>query len=66
MKDPVCGAQVDEKTASATSTYQGQKYAFCGTSCKEKFDQNPQRYSHMPQGTHQQSQGTRPSERQSR
>lgn len=45
LKDPVCGAQVDEKSASATSSYQGQKYAFCGKECKDKFDKDPARYS---------------------
>lgn len=50
MKDPVCGAQVDEKTATATTTYQGQKYAFCGKDCKEKFDKNPERYASSSQG----------------
>ena len=44
-KDPVCGMQVDEKKAPATSTYNGQRYAFCGQDCKNKFDQNPERYS---------------------
>lgn len=44
-KDPVCGMQVDEKKAPATSTHNGQRYAFCGQDCKNKFDQNPERYS---------------------
>jgi YHS domain-containing protein len=50
MKDPVCGMQVDEKKAPATSTYQGQKYAFCGSECKEKFDKNPERFAHAKRG----------------
>ena len=53
MKDPVCGAQVDEKTSSATSTFQGQKYAFCGQNCKEQFDKNPQRYIHAKEREHE-------------
>lgn len=44
-KDPVCGMQVDEKSAPASSTYQGQKYSFCGQSCKTKFDQQPEKYA---------------------
>ena len=44
-KDPVCGMQVDEKNATASSSYQGQKVAFCGTDCKQKFDKNPERYA---------------------
>jgi YHS domain-containing protein len=48
-KDPVCGMQVDENNAPATSSYQGKKYSFCGQECKNKFDQEPQRYA-QPQG----------------
>ncbi len=43
-KDPVCGMQVDEKNAPSSS-YQGQKVAFCGSECKRKFDRNPERYA---------------------
>lgn len=42
--DPVCHMEVDEKTASATSEYQGQKYYFCSLGCKKAFDQNPEKY----------------------
>jgi YHS domain-containing protein len=42
--DPVCGMKVDEKTAKGKSNYQGRDYYFCATSCKTKFDQNPQQY----------------------
>lgn len=67
MKDPVCGAQVDEKTASASSSYQGQKYAFCGMACKQKFDQSPQRYASSGQGSQQhQSQETHQGQRSTR
>jgi Cu+-exporting ATPase len=44
-KDPVCGMQVDEKKAAGQSQYQGQTYYFCATSCKQRFDQNPQQYA---------------------
>ena len=43
-KDPVCGMQVDEKKAAATSQYQGQTYYFCAKACKEKFDKAPMQY----------------------
>ena len=42
--DPVCGMQVDEKHAGATSAYRGQTFFFCMKACKEKFDANPERY----------------------
>lgn len=49
-KDPVCGMQVDEKNAPANSIYKGAFYAFCGRSCKEKFDQDPRRYATAASG----------------
>jgi Cu+-exporting ATPase len=51
-KDPVCGRPVDENKAPATSSHQGQKYSFCGQDCKNKFDQQPERYAQSKQ--HQQ------------
>ncbi len=44
-KDPVCGMQVDEKKAAATSTYQGKTFYFCAPGCKSTFDKNPERYA---------------------
>ena len=58
-KDPVCGMQVDEKKAPATSTHNGQRYAFCGQDCKNKFDQNPERYTQSSKQQQQQPQHTR-------
>jgi Cu+-exporting ATPase len=43
-KDPVCGKQVNENKAPATSSYQSKKYSFCGQECKDKFDQQPENY----------------------
>ncbi len=48
-KDPVCGKQLDESKASATSSHQGKKYSFCGQECKNKFDQHPQQYAQAGQ-----------------
>ncbi len=44
-KDPVCGMQVDEKTAAGKSEYQGQTYYFCSPGCKATFDKDPQKYA---------------------
>ena len=33
-KDPVCGMEVDEKKAGATSVPQGTTYYFCAKACK--------------------------------
>ena len=43
VKDPVCGMDVDPKTA-LTSVYQGQTYYFCAAGCKTKFDADPRKY----------------------
>ena len=43
--DPVCGMQVDEETAAGRSDYEGRIYFFCSASCKEKFDEDPERHA---------------------
>ena len=43
-KDPVCGMEVGEKKAAATSTYRGQTYYFCAKACKQTFDQAPEKF----------------------
>ena len=43
--DPVCGMQVDERTAAGQSQHEGRTYYFCSAGCKEKFDQDPERYA---------------------
>jgi YHS domain-containing protein len=44
-KDPVCGMNVDEKTAKYTSDYMGKTYYFCNPSCKATFDKNPAKFA---------------------
>ena len=44
VKDPVCGAQVDEvkaKEAGRTGEYQGKLYYFCSDNCKQRFAKAP-------------------------
>lgn len=43
-KDPVCGMDVDPKTATAKSNYQGKTYYFCSVEDKQAFDKEPQKY----------------------
>ena len=43
-KDPVCGMEVDENKAAATSEHEGQTYYFCALGCKKAFDDNPEKY----------------------
>jgi YHS domain-containing protein len=42
--DPVCKMEVEEKSAAATSEYQGTTYYFCAVGCKKAFDENPEKY----------------------
>lgn len=43
-RDPVCGMEVDEKAALATSEYKGGTYYFCAPGCKKAFDADPEKY----------------------
>ena len=45
VRDVVCGMTIDPATAAGTSEYKGETYYFCATSCKERFDSNPERYT---------------------
>jgi Cu+-exporting ATPase len=44
VKDPVCGMEIDPKTAAGRSEYKGQTYYFCSTGCKKDFDKEPEKY----------------------
>lgn len=37
--------QVDEKKAAGKSEHNGKQFYFCSSSCKEKFDRNPDQYA---------------------
>lgn len=43
-KDPVCKMQVDEQTASVSSSYKGQTYYFCTEGCRQIFDADPEKF----------------------
>jgi YHS domain-containing protein len=53
-KDPVCGMDVDPKSAAEKSVYKGQTYYFCCPGCKASFDKDPEKYlpSHQEHGGH--------------
>jgi YHS domain-containing protein len=52
-KDPVCGMEVDERTAAGTSEYKGKTYYFCAPGCKRAFDLDPEKYlANTDQGDH--------------
>ena len=44
-RDPVCGMEINESDAAATSEYQGQTYYFCAAACKRAFDESPTKYT---------------------
>lgn len=44
VKDPICGMEVDEKTAEFKSEYKGKTYCFCSVTCKNQFDKDPEKY----------------------
>ncbi len=37
--DPICGMQVDSRTAAATASYKGKTYYFCSIACRDEFRQ---------------------------
>lgn len=43
-KDPVCGMEVEEKSAAGQSEYKGKTYYFCAPGCKSAFDKDPEKY----------------------
>lgn len=44
-KDPICGMEVNEKTAKHKTEYKGKTYYFCNITCKTTFDKNPAKYA---------------------
>jgi YHS domain-containing protein len=44
VKDPVCGMNVEQKTARFKSEYKGKTFYFCNQACKATFDKNPTKY----------------------
>jgi len=46
VKDPVCGMDVDPKTAAGSATYQGKIYYFCSVHCRDAFKAEPEKYVH--------------------
>jgi Cu+-exporting ATPase len=44
VKDLVCGMEIKKEEAATSSVHKGNEYYFCAQSCKEKFDQDPEKY----------------------
>lgn len=43
-QDPVCGMDVDRRTAKYTSEYRGRTYYFCSLLCLKEFEDDPQHH----------------------
>ena len=43
--DPVCGMTVDPEHAAGRSDFEGTTYLFCSSSCRRKFQAEPDRYA---------------------
>ena len=42
--DPVCGMEVDDRTAKDRSNFDGKTFYFCSADCREEFDESPEEY----------------------
>jgi Cu+-exporting ATPase len=45
LTDPVCGMEIDAASATGRSEHAGERYFFCSSSCKQKFDREPAKYA---------------------
>jgi len=52
VKDPVCGVEVDEKTAQFKSLYSLNVYYFDSEACKAEFDRDPKKYVQKETNAH--------------
>lgn len=43
--DPVCGMDLEESQAKASTEYQGKTYYFCADACREEFEAYPEQYA---------------------
>ncbi len=53
--DPVCKMEIREEDASDETRYKGEKYYFCTEDCKDRFEENPEKY--IEKGKRKQPQG---------
>ena len=42
--DPVCGMDVEERTATETAEHNGKTYYFCSKGCRLDFQDDPDKY----------------------
>ncbi len=44
VKDPVCKMSIDEDKTTERSEYKGKTYFFCAAGCRERFENDPEKY----------------------
>lgn len=44
VKDPVCGMMIEPAAAAGLAVHQGRTYHFCSTTCRELFEENPDKF----------------------
>lgn len=44
VRDVVCGMDIDPDNAAAKEEYKGQTYYFCSTMCRDRFEEDPEKY----------------------
>lgn len=44
-RDPVCGMQVDPKSAAGSVERDGKTYYFCSAGCQQQFEADPEKYA---------------------
>ena len=52
IKDPVCGMDIDEKSAAHEHVFEGVKYYFCSDNCHDTFMANPSKYAMQKKQDH--------------
>lgn len=45
--DPVCGMEIDQDEAAATSEHMAKTFYFCAEGCKKEFEKDPTKYMKM-------------------
>ena len=50
--DPVCGMNVEEKSAAGNAVHSGTTYYFCSPKCQHEFEANPAKYAGISKTVH--------------
>lgn len=45
VTDPVCGEKFPPELSTFSARYRGMTYHFCSSTCKEKFEDEPEKYA---------------------